>query len=511
MKLMDIAEARILAIAGQPIRRSIWNDGNEGIVWPVLACTASTSTHEFTAVAHGFARGQEARISFGAGTLPGGLSQNVVYYVRDVSGDTFKLAATAGGAAIDITSEGTGVHSIRVYGESGSSSAEFTANPTTDVLTCTALSFADGAAVLVTSAGKMPVVKIADSDGGWGAEWELDEFNVYIIPTGEDTFKIEPVPNSPFGTLLVVDAGLALSVQRRTKRRWLIYSPRSAAEDGAREKWWLHDGNLARHCRATDLSADDFDALDWTTEDEAVLGSNEVLAPALSTDGDQDPSGIEDTDPLIPDEALVDTTPGSATTIPEGTNVLTGEEAAAAGSGGSSGGDELLGGENSSGGSSGGSGGGDSGSGGGGGSGGGSGGGGSDGDSPTNDDGNNALDPGAPETPYISANMGTPNWTVIQYAPVGTYLGLSRALISPTITTTPSDFGETPDPRRTYLVTVDVNGQRVASRWMKASETWFFEAYTPILRRGMLIVLTAKIYGPSGTRTEHDDSGTGAP
>lgn len=53
-------------------------------------------------VAHGWADTQ--KIVFFNGTTPGGLTEGTVYFVRDSTTDTFKVAATAGGAAIDITS-----------------------------------------------------------------------------------------------------------------------------------------------------------------------------------------------------------------------------------------------------------------------------------------------------------------------------------------------------------------------------------------------------------------------
>lgn len=43
-------------------------------------------------------------IVFYGGTAPGGLTAGTVYYVRDRTADLFKVAATAGGSAIDITS-----------------------------------------------------------------------------------------------------------------------------------------------------------------------------------------------------------------------------------------------------------------------------------------------------------------------------------------------------------------------------------------------------------------------
>jgi len=55
------------------------------------------------APAHGQANG--GRIVFIGGTPPGGLVEGTVYFVRDAATDTFKVAATAGGAAIDLTAE----------------------------------------------------------------------------------------------------------------------------------------------------------------------------------------------------------------------------------------------------------------------------------------------------------------------------------------------------------------------------------------------------------------------
>lgn len=45
----------------------------------------------------------------GAGAaLPTGLTEGTIYFVRDFSADTFKLAATSGGTAIDLTAVGGG-------------------------------------------------------------------------------------------------------------------------------------------------------------------------------------------------------------------------------------------------------------------------------------------------------------------------------------------------------------------------------------------------------------------
>jgi hypothetical protein len=73
--------------------------------------TVTTATDVCASTAHGFANGAAVLVS-SATTLPAPLLPDVQYFVRDVTTDSFKLAATAGGAAIDLTTTGTGAHSI---------------------------------------------------------------------------------------------------------------------------------------------------------------------------------------------------------------------------------------------------------------------------------------------------------------------------------------------------------------------------------------------------------------
>jgi hypothetical protein len=71
---------------------------------------AAASTDQFEVESHGFANG-DAVVVFDVGNLsalPGGITKGTIYYVRDVSGDSFKLAATSGGSAIDLSSNGSG-------------------------------------------------------------------------------------------------------------------------------------------------------------------------------------------------------------------------------------------------------------------------------------------------------------------------------------------------------------------------------------------------------------------
>lgn len=58
--------------------------------------------------------GTQVTVSNSGGALPTGLSANTTYYVISTSALTYKLSATLGGSAIDITGAGTGTHTIKV-------------------------------------------------------------------------------------------------------------------------------------------------------------------------------------------------------------------------------------------------------------------------------------------------------------------------------------------------------------------------------------------------------------
>lgn len=78
--------------------------------------TADPVTDILTAPGHGRTNGDLVQVKTSAnGTLPWHLVSNTNYYVRDVSGDTLKLAATLGGPAIDLTDAGDGRHMLITY------------------------------------------------------------------------------------------------------------------------------------------------------------------------------------------------------------------------------------------------------------------------------------------------------------------------------------------------------------------------------------------------------------
>jgi hypothetical protein len=78
----------------------------------------NTSTEEITITAHGFAQDQIVRFTT-TGSLPGGLSTNTNYYVIWIDANTIKLgtsyANSHAGSAINISSTGSGTHTITPY------------------------------------------------------------------------------------------------------------------------------------------------------------------------------------------------------------------------------------------------------------------------------------------------------------------------------------------------------------------------------------------------------------
>lgn len=73
--------------------------------------TADASANTLTATGNDFIDGLPIRLAT-TSALPAPLMTGTTYYIRDRSGDTFKLAATVGGAAIDLTNTGSGTHTV---------------------------------------------------------------------------------------------------------------------------------------------------------------------------------------------------------------------------------------------------------------------------------------------------------------------------------------------------------------------------------------------------------------
>jgi hypothetical protein len=79
-------------------------------------CTVAASTDKFTFTAHGFSDGDAVRIvaEYATDTLPTGVNNSTTYFVVSSTANDFKLSATSGGSAIDITVDGTAT--VRRFG-----------------------------------------------------------------------------------------------------------------------------------------------------------------------------------------------------------------------------------------------------------------------------------------------------------------------------------------------------------------------------------------------------------
>jgi hypothetical protein len=81
---------------------------SSGVLYAFTSTDASPAV--FTAPGSSFTDGTV--LAFAPGQAPGGFRSNIAYYVVSASGDTFSLAASAGGSALAATSAGSGTLAI---------------------------------------------------------------------------------------------------------------------------------------------------------------------------------------------------------------------------------------------------------------------------------------------------------------------------------------------------------------------------------------------------------------
>lgn len=77
---------------------------------PTVVCTLDGTANTVTKSSHGLSDGQAVMFINNGGALPTEISATTTYYVRDAATDTFKIATTPGGTALDFTGNGTGTH-----------------------------------------------------------------------------------------------------------------------------------------------------------------------------------------------------------------------------------------------------------------------------------------------------------------------------------------------------------------------------------------------------------------
>lgn len=141
-----------------------------------VSFTADAGTNVLTASAHGLADNDVVSVS-STGTLPGGLAADTYYYVVTSTTNTFQLATTRGGSAIDLTSAGSGTHSFTSLFSEGKflqSSSSGTRSQWSS-----ALSLVSGSLILPQSASAAPTVE-------GSIAWDTDD-DLLKVGTGAAT------------------------------------------------------------------------------------------------------------------------------------------------------------------------------------------------------------------------------------------------------------------------------------------------------------------------------------
>ena len=169
--------------------------------------TVDIGTDVVTLSAHGLSDGSIVHVA-STNTLPTGLSANTAYYIRDATTSTFRLAATSGGVAIDLTGAGSGTHSLydeinlpdmRSRVAMGAGAGTFTTtfaaadvNTGTEVITIpTNTTFYTGTSIVYTNSGGTVVTGLVDST------------TYYAIVTSPTTIKLaSSLANALAGTAI---------------------------------------------------------------------------------------------------------------------------------------------------------------------------------------------------------------------------------------------------------------------------------------------------------------------
>lgn len=116
-ELVACGDVNVKSTAGDTAQLTAWLERRNGDAVEKVdldaiggtVITADAGTDFLTAVAHGRSNGDVVLLSTDD-TLPAGLAAATAYYVVNKTTDTFQLALSSGGAAIDLTDAGTGTH-----------------------------------------------------------------------------------------------------------------------------------------------------------------------------------------------------------------------------------------------------------------------------------------------------------------------------------------------------------------------------------------------------------------
>lgn len=117
-RVRDISDAmqfhaeRLTNLFGE-IDRALRHNTANAVVWTqaTKTFTADATANTGTSNGHGLLNGQKARVTT-TGVLPAPLAAGTDYFLVGVNTNTWQFAATLGGAAIDLTTDGTGTHTL---------------------------------------------------------------------------------------------------------------------------------------------------------------------------------------------------------------------------------------------------------------------------------------------------------------------------------------------------------------------------------------------------------------
>lgn len=168
--------------------------------------TADASTDKITLEDHGFSDADVVSLVT-SDTLPDPLSTGIGYFVRDATTDTFKLALTEGGTAINLTDSGTGTHRAILSAHYG----DFTADAETDDITSTAHGMKDGQQVRLVTTDTLPAGLAVET-------------TYYVVNASTDVFQLSATLGG--AAINITDAGTG------THTFWAMPSTRVITSSG---------------------------------------------------------------------------------------------------------------------------------------------------------------------------------------------------------------------------------------------------------------------------------------
>lgn len=105
--------ARVAALQADLIAFASYNGAQNIAYTPAThVVTAQNAANTLTKNGHGLLSGQKGRMTNSGGALPAPLVPGLDYWIVGATANTFQLALTVGGAAIDLTGDGTGTHTF---------------------------------------------------------------------------------------------------------------------------------------------------------------------------------------------------------------------------------------------------------------------------------------------------------------------------------------------------------------------------------------------------------------